>query len=148
MRPTRGPPFSYGHDMNRGTPENEARPDRDSRRTGETVASCTAVAFKSPDTQGHFLLCQLAARALRKLKEGGVFGSVLGAPADARSISSGVQAFVAQPEASRLYQLAEDVAIGKFTIPIAKTLPLDQIREARREAAEGALKGKLVLTPG
>ncbi len=89
------------------------------------MASCTALAFKSPDTQGHFLLC---------------LGSML--------LAARVQAFVAQPEASRLYQLAEDVAVGKFTIRIAKTLPLDQIREVRREAAEGALKGKLVLTPG
>lgn len=55
---------------------------------------------------------------------------------------------MAQPEASRLYQLAEDAVEGKFAIPIAKTMPMDQIREAHREAEEEALGGKLVLTAG
>jgi NADPH:quinone reductase-like Zn-dependent oxidoreductase len=52
---------------------------------------------------------------------------------------------MSQPDASRLYELADDVAQGHFSIPIAKTLPLDQIREAHREAEEGHLHGKIVL---
>jgi hypothetical protein len=34
---------------------------------------------------------------------------------------------------------------GSFTIPIAKTLPLEQIREARLEAEQGHVHGKIVL---
>jgi NADPH:quinone reductase-like Zn-dependent oxidoreductase len=87
----------------------------------------------------------VAARALKTLKEGGVFGSVLGAPKDAAKYKVRVEAFMAQPDASRLYELADDVARGKFTIPLAKTLPLDQVREAHREAEEGLVHGKIVL---
>lgn len=87
----------------------------------------------------------VAAQALKTLREGGVFGSVLGAPKDAKEYKVQVAAFMAQPDASRLYELADDVARGKFTIPIAKVFSLDQIREAHREAEEGHPHGKIVL---
>ena len=51
---------------------------------------------------------------------------------------------MAVPDASRLYELADDVARGEFAIPIANTLPLDQIQEAHREA-ENHPSGKIVL---
>ena len=85
-----------------------------------------------------------AARALKTLKPGGVFGTVLGAPPDANRYNIKVEAFQAQPDASRLYELADDVARGEFTIPIAKTLSLSQIQEAHREA-ENHPSGKIVL---
>jgi NADPH:quinone reductase-like Zn-dependent oxidoreductase len=85
-----------------------------------------------------------AARALKTLKPGGVFGTVLGAPPDANRYNIKVEAFQAQPDASRLYELADDVASGEFTIPIAKTLSLSQIQEAHREA-ENHPSGKIVL---
>jgi NADPH:quinone reductase-like Zn-dependent oxidoreductase len=85
-----------------------------------------------------------AARALKALKPGGVFGTVLGAPPDANRYNIKVEAFQAQPDASRLYELADDVARGEFTIPIAKTLSLSQIQEAHREA-ENHPSGKIVL---
>jgi NADPH:quinone reductase-like Zn-dependent oxidoreductase len=85
-----------------------------------------------------------AARALKALKPGGVFGTVLGAPPDANRYNVKVEAFQAQPDASRLYELADDVARGEFTIPIAKTLSLSQIQEAHREA-ENHPSGKIVL---
>jgi NADPH:quinone reductase-like Zn-dependent oxidoreductase len=85
-----------------------------------------------------------AARALKALKPGGVFGTVLGAPPDANRYNVKVEAFQAQPDASRLYELADDVARGEFTIPIAKTLSLNQVQEAHREA-ENHPNGKIVL---
>jgi NADPH:quinone reductase-like Zn-dependent oxidoreductase len=85
-----------------------------------------------------------AARALKALKPGGVFGTVLAPPADAAQHNIRVSALVAQPDASRLYELADEVARGEFTIPIAKTLPLDQVQEAHREA-ESHPSGKIVL---
>jgi NADPH:quinone reductase-like Zn-dependent oxidoreductase len=87
----------------------------------------------------------VAARGLKTLKVGGVFGSVLGAPRDAAKYKVRTAVYMSQPDASRLYELADDVAQGHFSIPIAKTLPLDQIREAHREAEEGHLHGKIVL---
>jgi NADPH:quinone reductase-like Zn-dependent oxidoreductase len=85
-----------------------------------------------------------AARALKALKPGGVFGTVLAPPADAAQHNVRVAAMMAVPDASRLYELADDVARGEFTIPIANTLPLDEIQEAHREA-ENHPSGKIVL---
>jgi NADPH:quinone reductase-like Zn-dependent oxidoreductase len=85
-----------------------------------------------------------AARALKTLKPGGVFGTVVGAPADAAQRNVKVAAMQAVPDASRLYELADEVAHGEFKIPIAKTIPLDQIQEAHREA-ENHPNGKIVL---
>ena len=87
----------------------------------------------------------VAARALKILKPGGVFGSVLGAPKDAGKYNVRVAPLMSRPDASRLYELAEDVARGSFIIPIAKTLPLEQIREAHQEAERGQAHGKIVL---
>jgi hypothetical protein len=41
-------------------------------------------------------------------------------------------AVMAQPDASRLHQLAEDVARQEFSIPIARTMKLQEIQEAHR----------------
>ena len=42
-----------------------------------------------------------------------------------------------QPDAARLYQLAEDAARHEFSIPIARTMKLEEIQEAHRLAEEG-----------
>lgn len=49
---------------------------------------------------------------------------------------------MAEADASRLYQLADDVSRGSLLIPIVKVMPLDQVREAQQEAEEGHLQGK------
>jgi NADPH:quinone reductase-like Zn-dependent oxidoreductase len=85
-----------------------------------------------------------AARALKALKPGGVFGTVVGAPPEASRHNVRVAAMMAVPDASRLYELADEVARGSLKIPIAKTLPLDQIQEAHREA-ESHPNGKIVV---
>lgn len=86
-----------------------------------------------------------ATRTLRILKEGGVFGTVLGAPEGAAQHNVRVAAFMVQPDASRLHELADDVARGSFKIPIAKTVPLEKVREAQKEAEEGHAHGKIIL---
>ena len=85
-----------------------------------------------------------AARALKALKPGGVFGTVLGPPADAAQRNVRVAHLQSAPDASRLYELADEVARGKFKIPIAKIFPLDQIQDAQR-AAENHPSGKIVI---
>jgi NADPH:quinone reductase-like Zn-dependent oxidoreductase len=87
----------------------------------------------------------VGSRALRTLKAGGVFGSVVGAPKDAEKYDVRIEALMSQPDASRLYELADEVARGEFTIPTAKILPLEEIREAHREAEHGDVPGKIVL---
>lgn len=86
-----------------------------------------------------------AESALKTLKQGGVFGTVLGPPKNAANYNVRVAYIMAQPDASRLAELAEDVARGEFTIPIAKTLSLEKVREGQTEAEEGHANGKIIL---
>jgi NADPH:quinone reductase-like Zn-dependent oxidoreductase len=86
-------------------------------------------------------------RLLKTIRKGGVLGSVLGQPEGADKYDIQVEAFMAQPDASRLYQLAEDVARHEFSIPIARTMKLQEIEEAHRIFERGGLSGKIVLVP-
>lgn len=70
---------------------------------------------------------------------------VLGPPADANKYDVRVAAISSVPDASRLYELADEVARGVFTIPIAKISPLEQVCEAQSEAESGKVGGKIVL---
>ena len=86
-------------------------------------------------------------RLLKSIKKGGTLGSVLGEPEGAKNYDIHVEAFMAQPDASRLYQLADDVARHQFTIPIARTMKLQEIQEAHRLAEKGGVQGKIILVP-
>jgi NADPH:quinone reductase-like Zn-dependent oxidoreductase len=86
-------------------------------------------------------------KLLKAIRKGGVLGSVLGAPEGADKFDIRVEAFMAQPDASRLHQLADDAARGEFSIPIARTMKLAEIQEAHRLAERGGVAGKIVLVP-
>jgi NADPH:quinone reductase-like Zn-dependent oxidoreductase len=87
---------------------------------------------------------ELIAKLLPKWNRSGNFASVLGKPEAATRAGVDVITVWAQPDPKRLFALAEDVAAGKFRIPIAQKLPLSEIREAHRLAQSGA-PGKIVL---
>lgn len=84
---------------------------------------------------------------LKTIRKGGVLGSVLGAPAGADKFDIHVEAFMVQPDASQLHQLADDAARHEFSIPIARTLKLQDVQEAHRISERGGLRGKIVLVP-
>jgi NADPH:quinone reductase-like Zn-dependent oxidoreductase len=86
-------------------------------------------------------------RLLKAMRSGGVLGSVLGVPDAAKNYPIKVEAFMATPDASRLYQLADEVARGEFSIPIARTMKLAEIQAAHRIAEKGGTGGKIILTP-
>jgi NADPH:quinone reductase-like Zn-dependent oxidoreductase len=86
-------------------------------------------------------------RLLTTIRKGGVLGLVLGEPEGAKKYDIHVEAFMAQPNASRLHQLADDVARHEFSIPIARTMKLQDIQEAHRVFEQGGLSGKIVLVP-
>lgn len=86
-------------------------------------------------------------RLLKTIRRGGVLGSVLGEPEGAKNYDIRVEAFMAHPDASRMHQLAEDVARGEFSIPIARTMKLQDVQEAHRLAEQGGVHGKIVLIP-
>jgi NADPH:quinone reductase-like Zn-dependent oxidoreductase len=86
-------------------------------------------------------------RLLPAIRNGGVLGSVLGKPPAADRYPIRVEAVMAQPDASRLYQLADDVARGNLVIPTARTMKLEQIAEAHRLAERGGAGGKIIVVP-
>lgn len=86
-------------------------------------------------------------RLLKAIRSGGTLGSVLGEPAGAKNRDIHVTAIMAQPDASRLYELADDVARGEFEIPIAKVMKLSEVQEAQRLAESHGTKGKIILVP-
>jgi NADPH:quinone reductase-like Zn-dependent oxidoreductase len=86
-------------------------------------------------------------RLFKTLKTGAVIGSVLGAPEGAREHNLHVESMMAMPDASRLYELADENARNAFTIPIARTLKLEEAAEAQRLAESGGVGGKIVLVP-
>jgi NADPH:quinone reductase-like Zn-dependent oxidoreductase len=86
-------------------------------------------------------------RLLPAIRNGGVLGSVLGKPAAADKFPIRVEAFMAQPDASRLYQLADDAARGDLQIPIGRTMKLEEIQEAHHIAERGGSGGKIILIP-
>jgi NADPH:quinone reductase-like Zn-dependent oxidoreductase len=84
-------------------------------------------------------------RLYKTLRKGGVIGSVLGEPPGAKEHDIRVEAFMAMPDAARLSELAQDVAQGQFTIPIARTMKLAEIQEAQRLGEKGGTGGKIVI---
>lgn len=93
------------------------------------------------DTVGH----ETAENLLAKVKPGGVFASVLGPPANAwMHPTVHIEAVRAVPDAALLRTLAEDVAAGRFKIPIDRMVPLEDAAEAQAAAEKGGI-GKVLL---
>lgn len=86
-------------------------------------------------------------RLMRTIRKGGVLGSVLGEPPGANKYDIRVEAMMSEPDASRLYELADEASRHEFSIPIARTMRLEDIQEAHRIAENGGVGGKIVLIP-
>jgi NADPH:quinone reductase-like Zn-dependent oxidoreductase len=84
-------------------------------------------------------------KLFRKLRRGGVLGSVLGEPKGAKELGIEVHAFMAHPDSEMLERHATAVAEGKLEIPIAKKMPLAEAGEAQRFAEHEHPGGKVVL---
>ena len=85
------------------------------------------------------------AKLLPAIKPGGVLGSVLGEPKEAAGRNLRVAAIMVQPDAARLYELADDVARGEFSIPIAKVFRLEDAGKAQDMAEHQHPAGKVLL---
>ncbi len=94
------------------------------------------------DTVGHSVVTKL----IPYIRPSGVLASVLGKPDGTEGQHFRVQEVWAQPDAERLHQLAEAVANGEFSIPIAKRMKLSQVREAQATAEAGGTS-KILLLP-
>jgi NADPH:quinone reductase-like Zn-dependent oxidoreductase len=86
-----------------------------------------------------------AEKLLAKVKPGGVFASVLGAPQNAEKYASvKVMPVYATPDANILRFMAEAVRDGKLVIPISEKLPLRDAAEGQAAAEKGGI-GKVLL---
>jgi len=94
------------------------------------------------DTVGHEEVSQ---RLLPKLKDGGVFGTVLGPP-KSNNPKLRVESMFAQHDPKRLRELADDLAQERFTLPIARVFRFAEVHEAYQLAQRGSV-GKVVLVP-
>lgn len=86
-----------------------------------------------------------AERLLERVKQGGVFATVLGPPANAK-LHSTVKIVPVQfkPNPESLRAMAGDVLQGKLVIPIDRMVPLRDAGEAQA-AAEKGVGGKILL---
>ena len=86
-----------------------------------------------------------AEKLLAKVKPGGVFASVVGAPRNAEKYATvKVVPVYATPDPKILQFMAEAVRDGKLAIPISRKLPLSKAAEAQAAAEEGGI-GKVLL---
>jgi NADPH:quinone reductase-like Zn-dependent oxidoreductase len=82
---------------------------------------------------------------LGKVKQGGVFASVLGPPANAKMHPTvKIEAIQAGSDAETLRTMAEDVAAGRLVIPIDRMVPLADAGKAQAAAEKGGI-GKILL---
>ena len=84
---------------------------------------------------------------MAKVKAGGTFASVTGAPANATNYPQvHTVAFVSKRDTKSLEYMVEAVRAGKLTIPIGSRFPLRNAAEAHATFAKGSA-GKILLLP-
>jgi NADPH:quinone reductase-like Zn-dependent oxidoreductase len=82
---------------------------------------------------------------IAKIAPGGTYASVVGPPADAQRYPNvRVEAFGSHPDAANMRALAEDIAHGKFKIPVDRKFPLAEAAKAHAVAEKGGV-GKILL---
>jgi NADPH:quinone reductase-like Zn-dependent oxidoreductase len=109
----------------------------DDKDAMETLGFVDAVA----DTVGG----ETAQTLMAKVKQGGVFASVLGPPANAKLHPTiRVEPVRVVPDAAALRTLAEEVLAGKLKIPVDRMIPLADAGEGQAAAEKGGI-GKVLL---
>ena len=84
---------------------------------------------------------------MAKVKPGGTFASVTGAPSNAAKYPQvRTVAFVSKQDTKNLERTVEAVRAGKLTIPIGSRLPLCDATAAHAAFAKGSA-GKILLLP-
>jgi NADPH:quinone reductase-like Zn-dependent oxidoreductase len=88
---------------------------------------------------------ETAQKLLGKVKQGGVFASVLGPPANAGMHPTiKIEPIQSKPDAATLRIMAEDVAAERLVIPSDRMVPLADASEAQAAAEKGGI-GKILL---
>ena len=88
---------------------------------------------------------ETAEMLLGKVKQGGVFASVLGPPANAKMHPTvTVVPVMVQPDAAALRRLAEDMVAKRLVIPIDRMIAMEDAGEGQAAAERGSI-GKVLL---
>ncbi len=108
----------------------------------------TAIANLAPlDAVANTVGGRTAEKLIAKVKPGGVFATVLGAPQNAAKYPSvRVAAVFSHFDRGTLQFMAEAVRDGKLVIPISERLPLSKAAEAQAATEKGGI-GKILLVP-
>jgi NADPH:quinone reductase-like Zn-dependent oxidoreductase len=86
-----------------------------------------------------------AEKLLGKVKQGGIFAGVVGPPANAKMHPTvQIEHIQSQPDAATLRIMAENVAEGRFVIPIDRMVSLADAAGAQAAAEKGGI-GKILL---
>lgn len=93
---------------------------------------------------------ELAERAWPQLKQGGAYVSTLAPPSAEEAAARGVRTglLFTQTDASQMAEIAGLIDRGVLTVHVAKTLPLENAREAHELLEGHGLVGKVVLSVG
>lgn len=84
---------------------------------------------------------------LSKVKPGGVFASVTGAPDNAKDFPQvRVVEFVSKQDPETMRYVAEAVLAGKLTVAIDRKIPLSEAAAGMAAVAKGGI-GKVLLLP-
>jgi NADPH:quinone reductase-like Zn-dependent oxidoreductase len=90
---------------------------------------------------------KIAEKLIAKVKPGGVFASVVGAPPNAAKYPSvKVQTVFSHFDRATLQFMAEAVRDGKLVIPISQKMPLSEAADAQAAVEKGSA-GKILLIP-
>ena len=90
---------------------------------------------------------QTAEKLMAKVRAGGTFASVTGAPANAGDYPEvHVVAFVSKQSPETLDYIAQGVVAGKMSIAVDRRIPLSQAAAGMSAVAEGGI-GKVLLIP-
>jgi len=88
---------------------------------------------------------EVGQKLLGKVKQGGVYASVIGPPGNAKMHPTiKIEAIQSKPDAATLRTMAEAVAAGRLDIPIDRMVPLADAGKAHAAAEKGGI-GKILL---
>jgi NADPH:quinone reductase-like Zn-dependent oxidoreductase len=92
---------------------------------------------------------EVAAKLIAKVKQSGSFGytAVLPESAAAQNPTVKIKRVLAQPDPSKVRELADDVRDGKFVLPIGRRMPLCDAAEAHVLGEKGGIGKILLLAP-
>jgi NADPH:quinone reductase-like Zn-dependent oxidoreductase len=124
------------------------------KEAAEELGADSLLALDSRQEMGALRLVEVVADTIgggvgdalmAKVKPGGTYASVVGPPPNAKLHPAvKVEAFSSHPDATSMRALAEDIASGKFRIPVDRKLPLADAPKAHAEAEKGGI-GKVLL---